>query len=321
MEYPANGYQVPQTFGSMAAESMSNAASTGVYNPAAVRPVDAGNRGEAGRRFIDWLGGQASDIADSGPMDILNAPQRLNPFRLLGFAHGGATTEEHIRVGEPAVAGQPNPERILNPTGAPLIVVPESQASMGQPDAEYAEGTGALEGLDYNDPGSVFDFMKETGARSLEDTNTGNTYSYSGGNSLSRANGGYMSSANPLTAPKTYDFSQRNSLGFADMLGGQFPDSPMVTQAELIADAERALPPAVRDTLAGVAPRPLQSLGFRPLSMRQLSRLTPEEGAALGSYTRLKYNASPEFVGQQTERLFGMPRGQMQQAVVRGQGL
>jgi hypothetical protein len=42
----------------------------------------------------------------------------------LKFANGGSTRERRMIVGDPQRNGRPNPEMIINPTGAPLRIVP-----------------------------------------------------------------------------------------------------------------------------------------------------------------------------------------------------
>lgn len=81
-----------------------------------------------------------TEFAGLQPGQTLNAPQPQNPLGVPQLAMGGMVNDPKMIVGDPQQAGVPNPEMILNPTGAPIGVVPMNRLGGQMP--MYAQGTG-----------------------------------------------------------------------------------------------------------------------------------------------------------------------------------
>ena len=81
-----------------------------------------------------------TEFAGLQPGQSLTMPQAPNPLGVPQLAQGGMVNDPKMIVGDPQQAGVPNPELILNPTGAPIGVVPMNR--LGGQTPMYAQGTG-----------------------------------------------------------------------------------------------------------------------------------------------------------------------------------
>jgi hypothetical protein len=67
--------------------------------------------------------GSPAAPSTSSPSSYFSTNNSRQPMQLQ-FANGGSTRERRMIVGDPQRNGRPNPEMIINPTGAPLRIVP-----------------------------------------------------------------------------------------------------------------------------------------------------------------------------------------------------
>lgn len=203
-------------------------------------------------------------------------------------AGGGFTQAAQMVVGD-SRSGKPtgHEEIVVNPTGAPLAVIPNERAQgFMRAMPRYATGTGAdvavgnaTQHYDWYDP-----MTGEAGNGAFNPGTPGEMAPV----------GGFVTAAAPVAAaPK--------------------PAYTPITQADIVRMAQENAPPAVRAVMNGQAVPARTSLQsvvdpskyLRPMTSRQLNSLDPEELKALGTATTAEFNAPLSYITGQTARQYG----------------
>lgn len=278
--------------------------------------------------------------------ELAQGRSRLSPPAMATGSYGTVNDKQAI-VGDPQVPGKPNPEMVLNPTGAPIAVVPMNRLGGAK---GYANGT----------PGNM-----NTQYSNGFNNNFGSYDSTSGKPLAGRISlGGSRDPNNPYMSPSVgvgtrgsisgngilsdWDTPDRawyqNYLQEQAALTPKAPGSPVYTpppdpavaaeqarlkQEQIVNTAETNLPPALQQLFGGgsqvgVKPRlttggtnnPLNPTGVDPLkfgfnlfSPQALSQLTTAEQEALQSYLGVKYNTTLEDVATAMQQTFGRQEG------------
>jgi hypothetical protein len=259
------------------------------------------------RKPSDFLARAFMQRGGTSPTGMVTQADIINNLKssINAFSEGGATQEGMFTTGEQGK------EAIINPTGAPIIVLNNSDTNRlmeGGDVSGYAGGTmdlfggeGAIgrlgnvfrNGISYdpNKPGNT-----QRPATPTQPTwGNGNGSNYQPGNSW---NGNV--SAQPIsqgrigqdimgTGAAAGHFAGTNLAGIGTTIGNI--NTPNVTQEGLAAMARSVLPPGLEAAIHGDGRIP----SARPvgnLTLGRLSRLTPDELEAMNSYLGVAYNTT-----------------------------
>lgn len=262
-------------------------------------PQEQGFTSAAGNRFGRLTEAQSSTTS----LEQLEAEGRISPRgafelearrkELSTLAHGGMINDRRFIVGD-APSGKPtgNEEMIINPTGAPLAVVPNDD--LARRGRRFAHGT------DYRRFG-LGTIELSGGPSPSRRVQTAEEFRSGGGLQLlgGGANVGDPSQGRPQTAEEGRSFIAG---GGARFLGGGgapplFGVGPTgitggnITQEEIIQQSQLATPPGVRRFLTGQDVGNFQ-LPFQLPTIRSLNRLSPDERRALPTTLAAEFNTS-----------------------------
>ena len=230
--------------------------------------------------------------------------RRLRDQGLSGFdaelpelQYGGQTRGTRALITGDSSFGRPNPELVLNPTGAPLKVIPMNQMSPRAARlAQFGRLPRAEHGFPHTESTDWWDDLGDYWKNVLANQNP-----YPGAGSTS-------TQAAPPPAGATPGTTQGyNALTGFNYTIPDFPVPPMFTQAGIVERKRAFLPPGPRDVLAGQRPAPLE-FGFRMPTPGLMGSLTPNERAAFGSQLASEYNTSLGEVESGIRQRFGQTR-------------
>ena len=251
---------------------------------------------------------------------------------VLGAEFGAQTHGTRALITGDSSFGQPNPELVLNPTGAPLKVIPMNQMSPRQarlvqfgrlPRAEHGFPHTASTGWWDSDPSyspvATHDLDRwwwtnpektafAYNTMALIDPSLPEEERHSPSNfQLAPQHGTWNDASSPghLAIPGTAQ--GYNALTGFNYTIPDFPVPPTYTQEGIVERKRAFLPPGPRDVLAGRQPAPLE-FGFQMPTPGLMGSMTPNEREAFGSQLASEYNTSLGEVESGIRQRFGQTR-------------
>ena len=260
--------------------------------------------------------------ADYGAADIKTAEQealqrewdeRLEALEkpVLGAEFGAQTRGTQALITGDSSFGRPNPELVLNPTGAPLKVIPMNQMSPRQARlVQFGRLPRAEHGFPHTEAHDWWDELAERAktdpALRVEMNRMAHQNPYATGPVQTAVTGEWAGGSGPTgSTPGTAQ--GYNALTGFNYTIPDFPVPPTYTQEGIVERKRAFLPPGPRDVLAGQRPAPLE-FGFQMPTPGLMGSLTPNEREAFGSQLASEYNTSLGEVESGIRQRFGQTR-------------
>ncbi|ANS03746.1 hypothetical protein [uncultured Mediterranean phage uvDeep-CGR2-KM24-C26] len=207
--------------------------------------------------------------------------------------------------------GRPNPELVLNPTGAPLKVIPMNQMTPRQARlVQFGRLPRAEHGFPHTEAHDWWDELAERAktdpALRVEMNRMAHQNPYATGPVQNAVTGEWAGGSGPTgSTPGTAQ--GYNALTGFNYTIPDFPVPPTYTQEGIVERKRAFLPPGPRDVLAGQRPAPLE-FGFQMPTPGLMGSLTPNEREAFGSQLASEYNTSLGEVESGIRQRFGQTR-------------
>ena len=249
--------------------------------------------------------------ADYTEADALAAEIEALEVPVLPTEFGAQTRGTQALITGDSSFGRPNPELVLNPTGAPLKVIPMNQMSPRQARlVQFGRLPRAEHGFPHTEAHDWWDELAERAktdpALRVEMNRMAHQNPYATGPVQNAVTGEWAGGSGPTgSTPGTAQ--GYNALTGFNYTIPDFPVPPTYTQEGIVERKRAFLPPGPRDVLAGQRPAPLE-FGFQMPTPGLMGSLTPNEREAFGSQLASEYNTSLGEVESGIRQRFGQTR-------------
>ena len=249
--------------------------------------------------------------ADHTEADALAAEIAALEVPVLPTEFGAQTRGTQALITGDSSFGRPNPELVLNPTGAPLKVIPMNQMSPRQARlVQFGRLPRAEHGFPHTEAHDWWDELAERAktdpALRVEMNRMAHQNPYATGPVQNVVTGEWAGGSGPTgSTPGTAQ--GYNALTGFNYTIPDFPVPPTYTQEGIVERKRAFLPPGPRDVLAGRQPAPLE-FGFQMPTPGLMGSLTPNEREAFGSQLASEYNTSLGEVESGIRQRFGQTR-------------
>ena len=249
--------------------------------------------------------------ADYTEADALAAEIEALEVPVLPTEFGAQTRGTQALITGDSSFGRPNPELVLNPTGAPLKVIPMNQMSPRQARlVQFGRLPRAEHGFPHTEAHDWWDELAERAktdpALRVEMNRMAHQNPYATGPVQNVVTGEWAGGSGPTgSTPGTAQ--GYNALTGFNYTIPDFPVPPTYTQEGIVERKRAFLPPGPRDVFAGQRPAPLE-FGFQMPTPGLMGSLTPNEREAFGSQLASEYNTSLGEVESGIRQRFGQTR-------------